>query len=114
MNISALIDYIRRNYQQATVPRNLLVSLYYKMLHPVTVMIMLIFAVIFGIKMKEGSMKSSIGSNLVIYISYFGLSNFTLSLGNLGKINPFISVWMVPICFIIFAVYLSIRKFSMK
>lgn len=105
MGVSGLIDYIRRNFRKDTVPRYVLVELYRQMSLPVTVLIMLVFALIFGMRTQEGNVLTSVGASLGIYLAYYGISNFLLSLGKLGKILPGVAVWTPMVLFCIIAIY---------
>lgn len=109
MNIKDLYTYIRRNFTQSTLPKELVVELYRKIAIPITIIVVTMFGITFGGRISRGGALASVGTSLAFYLAYYGVNSLLVAMGKLGRIIPVLAVWTPHLLFGIISVYL-LRK----
>ena len=99
MGFCKLHNYIRRNYTRAAVPGVLRIALYNKISLPVTIIVITIFGLGFGMRMSKSGAFGSIGFSIAFYLIYYGLSSMLIAMGRMERLSPVLAVWTPHLVF---------------
>lgn len=106
MNIGQLEDYIWRLKKSgaAQPARSLLVDLYQRYASSASCLILILIGIPFSfIIRKRANLFSSFGICILIGFLYYIFTAIGLALGKAGIILPFVSVWLIPLAFSLWA-----------
>lgn len=106
MNIGQLEDYIWRLKKSgaAQPARSLLVDLYQRYASSASSLILILIGIPFSFMIrKRANLFSSFGICILISFLYYIFTAIGLALGKAGIIFPFLSVWLIPLAFSLWA-----------
>lgn len=111
MSYRQLQEYIKafRGTSPLTV-RRLVVDLLYKFSFPFTALVLVIVGVPFSIETGRSNALIGMAKGITVAMLFLPVMAFSLALGKSGAIDPFLSVWLAQILFVLVGAYYINRK----